>query len=95
MRVTGYKLRGYDATYDKTLFDIQSKEDDKSRVLEITDINSGVTFIIPMDKSAKSDRGGPIRDFCQVKGRNRGGGYQTPSSEIPKRIPEANQGFQP
>ena len=64
MKVTGYKLRGYDAVYEKTVFDIQSKEDDKSRVLEITDINSGMTFIVALDKPSK-DRGGLSAIFAK------------------------------
>jgi hypothetical protein len=46
MRVAGYKLNGYDATYEKTYFDVrEGKNAEKNRVLEVTDINSGVTFI--------------------------------------------------
>ena len=45
MRVTGYRLKGYDATYEKTTFDVRIHKEKKNCVLEVMDINSGMTFI--------------------------------------------------
>ena len=46
MRVTGYRLKGYDATYEKTTFDVTSV----GNILQITEINSGVTFVVDADE---------------------------------------------
>ena len=46
MKVPGYKLRGYDATYEKTTFNAKLHTHDKSCVLEVEDVNSGLTFIL-------------------------------------------------
>lgn len=46
MIVGGYKLNSYNATYEKTSFDVRKGLNaDKNCVLEVTDINSGLTFI--------------------------------------------------
>ena len=44
----GYKLNGYDATYRKTCFNVIERE---GRVLEITDTESGHTFIVDLSES--------------------------------------------
>ena len=52
MLYEGYKVNGYDASYEKTNFDVRyGKNAEKNRVLEITDINSGVTFIVETPES--------------------------------------------
>ena len=46
MRVQGYKLNGYNATYERTLLDVkEGRNADKKCVLEVTDLQSGVTYI--------------------------------------------------
>lgn len=46
MIVGGYKLKGYDATYEKTTFDVrQGVNAENNCVLEVTDISSGITYI--------------------------------------------------
>lgn len=49
MRVAGYRLKGYDATYEKTTFNVSQKQTGKSRVLEVLDESSGVTFIFELE----------------------------------------------
>ena len=50
MIVGGYKLNSYNATYEKTSFDVRKGTNaDNNSVLEITDINSGITFIFEHD----------------------------------------------
>lgn len=46
MLCRGYKLSGYDATYRKATFSIVER---KEGVLEITDTESGTTFILDLD----------------------------------------------
>ena len=54
MKAWGYKLRGYDATYDKASFDVRVRyEDDESCVLEILEINSGITFIVELENESQ------------------------------------------
>lgn len=56
----GYRLNGYNATYDKTRFDIRiGRNGEKNRVLEITDINSGMTFIVEADMEIRFNRRRP------------------------------------
>ena len=43
MKVEGYKFKGYDATYQKALFNVIEKE---NRVLEITDVDSGEVILL-------------------------------------------------
>jgi len=46
MLVEGYKLNGYNATYEKVLLDVKSGYNlEKNCVLEVTDTDSGITFI--------------------------------------------------
>lgn len=57
MIVRGYKLKGYDATYERTNFDIRHGFNaEKNRVLEVTDIDSGMTFIFETEERYKADR---------------------------------------
>ena len=50
MIVGGYKLNGYNATYERTNFDVRyGKNAEEKCVLEVTDINSGITFIFEHD----------------------------------------------
>ena len=46
MLCTGYKLNGYNATYRKATFEVK----EKNRVLEITEPDSGITFIVDMNE---------------------------------------------
>ena len=57
MIVGGYKLNGYNATYEKTSFDVREGTNaSKNRVLEVTDVNSGITFFVEFqDKRRKRD----------------------------------------
>lgn len=57
MRIQGYKLNGYNATYERAQFDIRPGYNaEKNRVLEITDIDSGITFIFETEERFKKDR---------------------------------------
>ena len=51
MIVGGYRLKGYDATYEKTTFDVRSKVNGETCVLEILENLSGVTYIVELDKN--------------------------------------------
>ena len=57
MIVRGYRLNGYNATYERTSFDVrEGVNSSKNRVLEVTDINSGITYIFePPDGKSKRD----------------------------------------
>ena len=46
MKCKGYRLSGYDATYKETVFSVVEQE---NRVLEITDLEGGVTFLVDME----------------------------------------------
>ena len=63
MRAEGYRLKGYDATYEKALFDVRSKANKEICVLEISEINSGTTFVVELTK----DIGGDIARFFRKK----------------------------
>ena len=47
MKIKGYKLSGYDATYRQTMFDITQRGDS---VLEVTDMGTGTTFILDLEE---------------------------------------------
>lgn len=50
MRIAGYKLNGYNATYEKCVLDIKPGINaDNKRVLEVTDILSGITYLFETD----------------------------------------------
>lgn len=42
----GYKLSNYDASYVQTTFHVTTYVTDHGCTLEITDVNSGMTFIV-------------------------------------------------
>ena len=57
MRVAGYKLNAYNATYERTDFDIRHGYNaEKNRVLEVTDIESDITFIFETEERYKYDK---------------------------------------
>ena len=46
MKVAGYRLNGYNATYEEVLFDVRDGINaEKNCVLDVTEIMSGVTYI--------------------------------------------------
>lgn len=45
MKCEGYKISGYDATYQKTVFDVN----ERNGVLEVSDINTGAAFLIDLN----------------------------------------------
>lgn len=53
MRAEGYKISGYDATYRKALFNVCERG---NRVLEITDLDSGTTFLVDFDSISEQNR---------------------------------------
>ena len=65
MKVGGYRLKGYDATYDKTVFDVRTNYTEENCVLEILELNSGVTYILELDKRSKVIQ--PIRRNVRKK----------------------------
>lgn len=60
MKVPGYKLNGYDATYEKTTFEVFRDHSavGESGVLEVMEINSGITFVLEMDDEKPTKPGG-------------------------------------
>ena len=51
MRIAGYKLNGYNATYEKCVLDIKPGINaDNKRVLEVTDLLSGITYLFETDE---------------------------------------------
>lgn len=52
-RYEGYRLMSYDATYEKTLFDVIEREIDGSRTIEIEDVKSGMRFIVTIKEGKK------------------------------------------
>ena len=60
MRVAGYKLNGYNATYEPCELDIRTgKNSRKNRVLEMTDVDSGITYIFETEERVKCNRQQP------------------------------------
>ena len=54
MRAVGYKLNAYNATYEKAYFNVQEgRNASGNRVLEITEDNSGITFILEFEGEKK------------------------------------------
>jgi hypothetical protein len=50
----GYKLNGYDATYEKATFSECTRYEDKYKIIrEVTELNSGITFIYEVKKEYK------------------------------------------
>ena len=57
MKLEGYKISGYDATYRKALFNVNERgATPESRVLEITELESGTTFLIDFDNANEQER---------------------------------------
>ena len=53
----GYKLNGYDATYEKATFSEYTRYEDKRKIIrEVTELNSGITFIYEVKKGYKKER---------------------------------------
>lgn len=51
----GYKINGYNATYEKTTFNVRTRYEDKKMVIrEVTEINSGITFIYEVKKNERN-----------------------------------------
>ena len=71
MKIEGYKLNGYDATYRKAVFNVNERGNE-NRVLEITEVNSGTTFLLDLE-SAKLPKS-QIRSWrSQDSGKKRHG----------------------
>lgn len=49
----GYRLNGYNATYEKAVFNVVEQQDG---VLEIADLESGVTILIDFDSAPETER---------------------------------------
>lgn len=51
----GYKLNGYDATYEKATFLVRTRyRDNKTIIKEITETNSGITFIYEVKRNERN-----------------------------------------
>lgn len=51
----GYKLNGYDATYERATFSVRKRYEDKHKIIrEITELNSGITFIYEVKKNERN-----------------------------------------
>lgn len=53
MKLEGYKISGYDATYRKALFNVCERG---NRVLEITDVDSGTTFLVDFNGADREQK---------------------------------------
>lgn len=53
MKVEGYKISGYDATYRKALFNVTERSES---VLEIMDVESGQTFLLDLTSATGDSR---------------------------------------
>lgn len=54
MRVAGYKLNAYNATYERAYFTVlEGRNASGNRVLEITEDNSGITFVLEFEGKKK------------------------------------------
>lgn len=57
MIAEGYRLNGYDAKYEKTTYHVRIRyEDDEVVIHEVTEANSGITFIYEIKKGYKKER---------------------------------------
>lgn len=53
----GYRLNGYDALYEKTTFLVRERyKSRRSTIWEVTEVNSGITFIYEVKKEYKHER---------------------------------------
>lgn len=51
----GYKLNSYDATYEKATFSECTRYEDKRKIIrEVTELNSGITFIYEVKKNERN-----------------------------------------
>jgi len=74
MMFEGYKYSVYDATYRKAMFNVNERGEE-SRVLEITDVDSGQTFIVDF-RSGENERKNSIRTWRKHdQGKERKGKY--------------------
>ena len=63
MRIQGYKLNGYNATYEKTDLDVWvGYNGNKNCVLEVTDSQSGITYSFEINEVLKKR----IKTPCKV-----------------------------
>lgn len=54
MRVAGYKLNAYNATYESAYFSVQEGYNASgNRVLEVTEDVSGITFVLEFEEVKK------------------------------------------
>lgn len=52
----GYRLNGYNATYEKAVFSVRTRHEDRKTIIkEITELNSGITFIYEIKKGYKKN----------------------------------------
>ena len=52
-----YRLNGYDAKYEKTTYHVRIRYEDEEVVIhEVTELNSGITFIYEIKKGADNGR---------------------------------------
>lgn len=57
MRIAGYKLNGYNATYEKCVLDVVSGVNaNNKRVLEVTDLFSGITYLFETEEILSSKK---------------------------------------
>ena len=57
MIAEGYRLNGYDAKYEKTTYHVRIRYEDNEVVIhEVTEANSGITFIYEIKKGHKKER---------------------------------------
>ena len=55
MIVEGYRLNGYDAKYEKTTYHFRIRYEDEEVVIhEVTEANSGITFIYEVKKNERN-----------------------------------------
>lgn len=55
MITEGYKLNSYDAVYEKTTFLVRTRHESKRKIIkEVTELNSGITFIYEVKKSERN-----------------------------------------
>ena len=52
MKCGGYKYSQYDATYRKAMFSVNERG---NRVLEVTDVDSGTTFLLDLNDAERGE----------------------------------------
>lgn len=55
MKVEGYKINSYNATYEKVLLDVitVNKNPEEDPVIEVSDVNTGMGFIFEYRQDSK------------------------------------------